>query len=52
LKKQESAVELRYEIETINALLTLLANIGENVSKISQNLNKFYKNIDFSEFLT
>ena len=44
----EELFELNEQIN-LNASLTLLANIGENVSKISETLKQEYYNIDWQE---
>jgi len=49
--KTKDAEELfeKNEQMNLNASLTLLANIGENVSKLTQDLKQEYKNIDWTK---
>jgi len=48
IKDAEELFELNEQMN-LNASLTLLANIGENVSKISDNLKQQYQNIDWQQ---
>ena len=48
VKNSEELFELNKQMN-LNASLTLLSNIGENISKITENLKKEYSNIEWQE---